>query len=925
MDQRTAKQNPATSGPGLSTVSNALAGGAYVFNSTTGAPSAQEATLQSLAKHYHGLGLNVIPTADDKRPPETAPDIRLSWGKWKETRQTADDLAGLPWDRASNLPLGLVTGLAAICGPISGALVCIDFDGGQDLGPVRAVLGALGLPAAYGWAVQTPSGGFHVWTRCPGLELPDGKGKVDRPGRGGFAHVELRYTGHYALLPPSFGGRYSCLAGNLPELAPAEVTPAALLAAYDLVTDAAPTVAKSTASAPAATRTTAPAGRYTAYAQAALDKELDTLAKTHEGQRNDQLNRAAFSLGQLVGAGLLDRADVESQLSATALAIGLDDRETLATMRSGLDAGAQTPRQVDPGRPAAASSHSPEHDHGAPGSNGTDPARPVVVPDLENREDLTDLGNARRLVRLYGHDLRYVEAWGWLAWDGKRWSKDETGQVMRLAKRVALGFYQDAAAHLERAAEATRQAEAASAAGNEEAAKAAKERADKSTKLAKVLSDHAKKCQARSQLENMVKLAASEKGIVARPEDFDRNPWLLNVANGMIDLRTGALLSHDRGALCTMLAPVDYDPRGTCPRWLAFLERIFAGDSEVTGFVQRMIGYSLTGSTRDHVLPFCHGAGANGKGTLTNTVLAMLGDYGQKARRSLVTLGKGSDDAGPTPDKARLKGARFVVVNETEEGRRLAESDVKDLTGGDRIAASFKYKDTFEFDPTHKLWLYGNHRPEIRGTDEGIWRRVKYIPFEVVIPEKERDPILLEKLAEELPGILAWAVAGCLDWQRAGLRDPEKVRQATKAYREESDVLAAFIGECFIEGEHYETTATDFHDLYKTWCKENGEREQAMRRLAPRLRERGYTDTAPNGKKLRDSKTGRNVWRGLARRDQPTQEALLSASSEPSEPSEPFPRKVNIVENAKPGIEKLPDKGSKHSEGSELLYEEGEL
>lgn len=864
------------------------------------------------ARRYHELGLNVIPTADDKRPVLT-PTGRLQWDRWQDARQTAEDLAGLPWDKAS--------GLAAVCGPVSRALVCLDFDGGQDVAPVRAALAALGLPADYAWLVCTPSGAYHVWLVCPGLVLPDGKGKLDRPARAGFEHVELRYHGHYALLPPSLGGRYHALAGDLPQEAPAEVTPAALLMAYDLVT----TAPASSPSAPTATPAkvhAAPAGRYAPYAQTALDRELDDLARTHEGARNSQLNRAAYSLGQLVGAGLLDRADVESQLEATALAIGLAEHETRATVKSGLDAGAKTPRDLPAAAPTAPASSPSGPGLAHPGSNGTDPAQSETVPDLETREDLTELGNARRLVRLYGRNLRYVEAWGWLVWDGKRWTKDETGAVMRIAKRVALSFYQDAATHLERATEATRQAEAASAAGAEDAHKAALERAEQERKLAKVMTDHAKRCQSNSQLENMVKLAGSEKGIAARAEDFDQDPWLLNVANGIIDLCTGSLKPHDRGALCTKLAPVDYDPAAPCPRWLAFLDRIFAGDAALIGFVQRLIGYSLTGSTRDHVLPFCHGTGANGKSTLTGTLSEMLGDYSQKARRSLVTLGRASEDAGPTPDKARLKGARFVVVNETEEGRRLAEADVKDLTGSDRITAAYKYKDPFEFNPSHTLWLYGNHRPDIRGRDEGIWRRVKYIPFEVVIPEAERDATLLDKLRGELPGILAWSVAGCLDWQRAGLQEPEKVRQATRAYREEQDSLAAFIGECCIEGAAYQVDSHELYQAYKTWCEQSGLKPESQKQLAAPLRDRGYSNKDAKGKDLRDPKTRRVLWRGLALADAPRQESLLD--SNPSNPSNPR-IESGPIESQESHPTHFQLKDSKDSKDSQIAFEEGDL
>lgn len=855
----------------------------------------------SVARLYHGWGLNVIPTGADKRPAEVRPGKQLAWGKWKHARQTPEDLAGLPWGQA--------TGLAAICGPVSGALVCPDFDPHKagDLAAlvpsmrlVHEFLEALGLPADYGWLVRSGSGrGYHSWVLCPGLVLPtDGeRGRVDRPARADFDHIELRFTGHYALLPG--GGEYAFVAGDWPEEGPATVTPAALLAAYDAVTVAsAPKRARAakTDRQPAATQPqTVTPDQYTPYARAALARELAAVKGAQPGNRNNTLNHSGLKLAELAKGDLLNWSHVQEQLTQEALKTGLGASEIAATLRSaykGADA-----RTVDPTWPAApaapaASSASPEHEPGAPGSNGTDPARPPTTASDEAREDLTDLGNARRLVRLYGQNLRYVEAWGWLVWDGKRWQKDETGAVMRLAKRTALTFYQDATRQLEHAAAATKAAEDASAAGDEGAEKTALDRAKAAQKGAKALTDHAKRCQARSQLENMVKLAQSEPGIPAVPDDFDRDPWLLNVANGLLDLRTGTLRPHERAALATKLAPVAYDPAAPCPRWLAFLDRIFASDQSLIGFVQRLTGYSLTGSTRDHVLPFCHGRGANGKSTMTGVIMAMLGDYAQKARRSLVTLGR-NDDGGPTPDKARLKGARFVVVNETEEGRRLAESDVKDLTGSDRITAAYKYKDPFEFDPTHKLWLYGNGKPQITGTDEGIWRRVKYIPFEVVIPEAERDPHLSEKLTAELPGILAWAVAGCLDWQRGGLREPEKVRAATAAYREEQDVLAAFLADCCIDGPAYQVTATDLYGAYKTWCEETGVKPESQRRLAPRLRERGYTDGEREA-----TGTRRKLWRGLALAGQPVQEALLQPTSEPlrepSEPSEPLFKKSPI-------------------------------
>ena len=803
------KGNPAA-GPGFGAASFAFAGGSQ-FDSSTSAPSVQEATLQTIAGQYHALGLNVIPTADDKRPAKVGAG-RMPWDQWQETRQTAEDLAGLPWSAAP--------GLAAICGPVSGALVCIDFDGGQDLGPVRAVLGALGLPADYAWLVNTPSGAYHVWLRCPGLELPDGKGKIDRPGRGGFAHVEVRFTGHYALLPPSLSGRYSCLAGNLPELAPAEVTPAALLAAYDLVTEtSAPKAAKTTASAPTMTR--APAGRYTAYAQKALDDELNDLARTPKGQRNDQLNRAAYSLGQLVGAGHLDRADVESQLEATALAIGLDDRETLATVRSGLDAGESAPRQVDPIWPAAASSHSPDLEHGALGSNGTDPA----TQDPARRFRLTDFGNAERLAHHAGQDLRYCHEWArWLVWTGTRWEIDRAGLIRRRAKKAIRQIY----------------AEAASVADEE---------------ARKEIAKWAMRSEAKTRVDAMTDLAQSEHGIPVLTEELDSNPWLLNVTNGALDLQTGQLKPHRREDLCTKQTPIGYDPGARCPTWLAFLDTIMAGNRDMIDFLQRAIGYSLTGLVSEQVLFFAYGTGANGKSTFAETLAALLGDYAQKAPRGLLTMKPGMTDGVPN-DVARLPGARFVVSNEVEEGRRLAEAQVKDLTGGDTLTARFMRGEFFEFKPTHKLWIYGNHKPVVRGTDEGIWRRIRLIPFDVTIPGDKQDHRLPDKLRGELPGILAWAMQGCLEWQRAGLGTPAEVKTATEAYRAEMDVIAEFLADSCVMTPNAEITLAALYDAYKLWCESSGERALSKIAFGRRLKERGI-DQGTSGR-MKD-----RVWLGV--------------------------------------------------------------
>ena len=318
---------------------------------------------------------------------------------------------------------------------------------------------------------------------------------------------------------------------------------------------------------------------------------------------------------------------------------------------------------------------------------------------------------------------------------------------------------------------------------------------------------------------------------------------LLNCPNGTLDLQTGRLLKHDRADLLTKRIEVKYDSNAECPRWLAFLNRIMDGDQELILFLQRAVGYTLTGGVAEQCLFFMLGTGRNGKSTFIETLLALLGDYGQKAPTEMLMF-KGNGGGIPN-DLARLPGARLVVAAEVEQGRRLAESTVKDLTGGDTITARFLRQEFFDFTPTHKVWMYGNHKPVIKGTDEGIWRRIHLIPFAVQIPVSEQDPNLKAKLAEELPGILAWAVRGCLDWQKHGLSVPESVKEATADYRAEMDVVSAFIEECCTTGQNHYAKWKELYAAYTDWCNVNGERAESGKRFGNTLTERGYK--ADNG------------------------------------------------------------------------------
>jgi len=336
-----------------------------------------------------------------------------------------------------------------------------------------------------------------------------------------------------------------------------------------------------------------------------------------------------------------------------------------------------------------------------------------------------------------------------------------------------------------------------------------------------------------------------------RPEQLDADAWRLNVSNGTLDLRTGRLLRHDPGALITKLAPVEHSTDARCPIWLTFLDRIMRGDVDVIAFLQRALGYALTGDVSEQVMFFLYGTGANGKSTLLNTVHAVLGDYASHTPTETLLLKRG--DTIPN-DLARLKGARFVTAVEAEGGRRLAEARVKQMTGGDPISARFLHGEWFDYAPEYKLFCAVNHKPSVKGTDHAIWRRIRLIPFTVTIPEHEQDRRLGDTLRGELSGVLRWMLEGCLAWQKQGLGESEAVKTATGAYREEMDMIAAFLGDCCVIDETSSASKSELYQRYEEWCAAGGEQRMTKSELGIRLVERG----------VEDGKSGSvRLWRGL--------------------------------------------------------------
>jgi putative DNA primase/helicase len=335
----------------------------------------------------------------------------------------------------------------------------------------------------------------------------------------------------------------------------------------------------------------------------------------------------------------------------------------------------------------------------------------------------------------------------------------------------------------------------------------------------------------------MISLAQSEVPIA--PEALDGNSHLLNLQSGTLDLRSGEFRRHDPGDLITKLAPISYDPDAKCDTWDAFLHKIMDGNADLIAFLKRVVGYSLTGETSEQCLFILHGSGANGKSTFVETIHALLSDYAQKTETKSFMQ---RQSEGVRNDLARLNGVRFASAVEIGRGQKLDEALIKEVTGGDRIAARFLFKEFFEFQPEFKLFLACNHKPEIRGTDEGMWRRVILVPFDVTIPPEERNKRLPAKLRNELPGILNWAIGGYQEWRRDGLQEPEEVKAATQSYREEMDLLAHFLHECCELGEKKEVPTGELFNAYEVWCKKNGEQAVTKRTFGKMLAERGFRD-----------------------------------------------------------------------------------
>jgi len=784
------------------------------------------------AEYYRGFGFNLVPLGNDKRPVITgvnqfgAPS-RFRWDDWQLVKQS-DKL----W-RGIREPAYWVDveGLGAVCGEVSGSLACIDFDATPE-SDVEAFLAAAELPADYAWTVSTPGNGFHVWVLCPGLQLE--KGKLNRPSLSGNGHIELRYTGHYAALPPSMhpSGNLYAWAYSEPSSLPARVMPDRLLAAYDRIT------AQEAPETPQAPPTNGKPYGYTknglslnggnpgggtaastiapAYAITAAEGEFQKVRFAVNGTRNDTLNSSAYSLGQLVGAGLLDESEIERKLIGIGIEVGLGEGEAAAAVRSGMRAGIAKPRVVQVHTPASGSSSGEYYDGFGPEC----PTAEDFAEALDHAEDMAGFDALKYRAEDGGildawRDL-YADGWlyvtgleKWFAWTGTHWRKDEAQALQLQIQALADEMNRQA---LQAAGEARQSKRTAKKADNEDALLAAALLAEHAGALAAATK------RSRGRVESVAGLAQAWRSAPAATMDATN---ALNLSNGTLDLDTLEFRPHSQADRLTYCLDYPYDANADCPRFRQFLGEVLVmpdsliPDAETAMLFQELWGYALTTETRFEVMAWLAGEGANGKTVALTVLRSLLGPLATNVNfESLGQMGN--------YDLADLQGKRVALS--TEAGRRgvIAEDMIKKLASGETIKARPIYGFPFEYKSTVKLFWAMNDKPTVTDTSKAFWRRLLLIPFYRSFEnDPNKDPFLLDKLLAERSGVLNWALDGLCRLRILGrFTIPRAVAEAVAAYRLEANPVAQWLQErTTAEGI---SLATTIYNDYAEWARSNG-------------------------------------------------------------------------------------------------------
>lgn len=428
----------------------------------------------------------------------------------------------------------------------------------------------------------------------------------------------------------------------------------------------------------------------------------------------------------------------------------------------------------------------------------------------------TDVGNAERFIAQHKAIIRYCHPMStWFVWDGMRWAADQKALIYQLATETIKQMYEEASS--------------------------LNQKSDREASVKHVL-----RSESKMRVDAMVYLASKKPEICLLPEDFDKNPMLFNVLNGTIDLRTGRLRKHDQEDYITKLASIRYDSQAKCEGWMKFLDDISCGNVELQDYLQAVVGYCLTGSVAEQKLFFLFGQGANGKSVFLRVLMGLFGDYGTKtASEFLLRKPAGTH----TTDVTDLKGVRLAITVEVGEGQRMAESLVKELTGGDIVKARRMRQDNMAWDPTHKIWLAANHKPIVNETTIAIWRRIDLIPFDMKLPPEKQIRDLHERLLQEKEGMLQWALRGCLTWQKIGLKAPNEVVEATRQYRSEMDVLSEFFEDLCVFSPSGQVARKRLSEAYESWCNKNGIEKIGQKNFCARLREKGVKDSNIKGER----------------------------------------------------------------------------
>jgi len=793
------------------------------------------------AVYYKECGLSVLPIADRKRPDgrvlpnladEKTGDVGPSWKPFQF--QLPDDAYLRRWFRCREADEWR-RGIGIIGGKVSGNLVVLDFEDAETFEAWLAIVDDNGLADHIEGAPigSTPGGGMHITLRST----------VPVPGNTKLAYwanrevrIETRGEGGYVAAPPSqgvvhpTGGAYVKLRGSyatIPVLEPNilngligfctffnEWTPPERIyqPAQTVRVPGMQTRPGDDFNERGDIRTTLEAHGWH-YARRRGDIEMWTRPGKDGHDTSATLGYGEPFLFYVFSSNAAP-FDGEKCYSIFAVKAILDHGGDFQACAKELAAKGYGASKEEFARAVLSAQRDKRGESAAavisqdkPAENDAPSNEPAV---LLGRHELTDTGNANRFVRMWRDEMRYDHSVSsWFVWNGRYWEQDFVGLCMERAKKTAARIYAEAAED-----------------GLPD---------DVRTALVK----HAKTSHGHDRLKAMIALAKSDPSVAVVHDVWDKDPWLLNVENGTLELRSGTFREHQRSDMLTHMSRIEYNPIATCPTWDACLAQ-WQPQENIREFLRRGVGYSLTGNTREQKLFYLYGSGSNGKSVFLEACQFILGGYWLKSKSDSFMRQMNKNASGAQPDLVPLIGKRFVTTSEVAQSERLNEALVKDLTGGDTFAVRDLYRGMVNFTPQCKIWFYGNHKPRISSDDGGIWRRFLLVNFGVIIPEDQRDPELLNKLRAEASGILNWALAGLREWMKGGLKTPDEINRATAEYRQAEDVIGRFIDDALIISPMNSLTGQQMYQSYTTWCKANGEFAKRQNEFSEAMKNRGF-------------------------------------------------------------------------------------